>query len=213
MDLVGFAGIAFPPTGRIALQLQNGAWVTLSASQGERLMRHRAEEGLPPLPVLDPPDELPPDPPRTMGERRRHAALPPSVIAEPLVLWRGAEASVACERVIPYTDGFEVELRLRGLADDKAKMPWGVSSRGFWHFAGLHVTVSYSDGRSQRIDDLTGGDLDGPVTVSPFRRGDASLETLWLWVMPLPDDGHVHLAVTWADRHIEQAAVDFAVTP
>jgi hypothetical protein len=60
-------------------------------------------------------------------------------------------------------------------------MPWGRSSRGFWHLRGLQLTVSFADGRSRRIEDLTSGDEESPVTVSPFRRDDSDLETLWLW--------------------------------
>jgi hypothetical protein len=60
-------------------------------------------------------------------------------------------------------------------------MPWGRSSRGFWHLRGFQLTVSFADGRSRRIEDLTSGDEESPVTVSPFRRDDSDLETLWLW--------------------------------
>ena len=52
---------------------------------------------------------------------------------------------------------------------------------------------------------------EGPVTVSPFRRNDSSPETLWLWVMPTPSEGPVHLVATWPLRVIDRATVEFHV--
>ena len=211
----GYRGIAFTPTGKAALLLDNGEWLVLSAAQGENLVRGRAEEGLPPIPVIDPPEILPMrDPFRKRPGRLRYKKieLPPSVIRVPLVLWQGTgAASLTCERVIAYPDGFEIELRAEGLLIQDAEMPWGRSSRGFWHFGGLQLAVSFADGRSQHIEDLTSENQEGLVTVSPFRRDDSGLETLWLWVMPLPADGPVRLVATWPLRDIEHAAVEFEV--
>jgi hypothetical protein len=146
--------------------------------------------------------------------RLRHTKfeLPPSIIRNPLVLWQGTgAASLTCERVIAYPNGFEIELRAEGLLIQDAEMPWGRSSRGFWHFGGLQLAVSFADGRSQHIEDLTSGGQDGLVTVSPFRRDDSGFETLWLWVTPPLADGPVRLVATWPLRGIEQAAVEFEV--
>ncbi|HVC13625.1 MAG TPA: hypothetical protein VND62_02065 [Acidimicrobiales bacterium] len=144
--------------------------------------------------------------------RHTKTELAPAVISAPLVLWQGTgAASLTCERVIAYPNGFEIELRAEGLLIQDADMPRDRSSRGFWHFGALQLAVSFADGRSQHIEDLTSGDKEGPVTVSPFRRDDSTLEALWLWVMPLPADGPVRLVATWPLRGIEQAAVEFEV--
>lgn len=215
MEARRYRGIAFTSTGKAALLLGNGEWLVVSAAQGENLVRARAEEGLPPIPVVEPPDVLPTrDPLRSRLGRLRQTKieLPPSVIRAPLLLWQSSgAASLTCERVIAYPDGFEIELRAEGLLLQDAEMPWGRSSRGFWHFEGLQLAVSFADGRSQHIEDLTSGDQEGPVTVSPFRRDDSGLETLWLWVMPLPVDGPVRLVATWTLHDIRQAAVEFEV--
>ncbi len=215
MEPVGYRGIAFMPTGRAALLLKNGDWLTLTAAQGENLVRGRAEEGPRPIPVIDPPAVLPTRDPlrrRPGPKSRRMIELPPSVITEPLIVWRGTgSASLTCTRVIPYPDGFEIELVAQGLLIEDAEIPRGRSSRGFWHFEGLQLTVGFADGRSHRVDDLTSETREGPVTVSPFRRDDARPETLWLWVMPTPSDGPVRLVVTWPLRGIEQATVEFHV--
>ena len=215
MEPIGYRGIAFMPTGRAALLLENGDWLTLTAGQAENLVRDRAEEGLPPIPVIDPPAVRPTRDPlrqRRIPKNRRTIELPPSVITEPLMVWRGTGSdSLTCTRVIPYPDGFEIELVAQGLLIEDAEIPRGRSSRGFWHFEGLQLTVGFADGRSHCVDDLTSETREGPVTVSPFRRDDSSRETLWLWVMPTPSDGPVRLVVTWPLRDIEHATVEFHV--
>ena len=165
--------------------------------------------------MIDPPGVLPTrDPPRKRpgAKSRRKVGLAPSVITEPIIVWRGAgSAALTCARVIPYPDGFEIELVAQGLLIEDAEMPWGRSSRGFWHFRGFRLTVGFADGRSHLVDDITSETRAGPVTVSPFRRDDSSPETLWLWVTPTPSDGPVRLVVTWPLRDIEQATVEFHV--
>ena len=159
MEPIGYRGIAFMPTGRAALLLENGDWLTLTAGQAENLVRDRAEEGLPPIPVIDRPAVLPMRDPlrrRPGPKNRRTIELPPSVITEPLMVWRGTGSdSLTCTRVIPYPDGFEIELVAQGLLIEDAEIPRGRSSRGFWHFEGLQLTVGFADGRSHRVADLT----------------------------------------------------------
>ncbi|MDA8184568.1 MAG: hypothetical protein M0035_09130 [Actinomycetota bacterium] len=215
MHAVGYAGIAFTPTGKAAVLLESGEWLSMTAAQAENLVRHREEEGLPPIPVIDPPVALPTRALRKRPGPRRHPRieLPPSVITDPLVLWQNpGGGSLTCERVIAYPNGFEIELRASGLLAEDVTMPWGRSSRGFWHFQGLQLTVAFADGRNRHIEDLTSGDEEGELTVSPFRRDDSDLETLWLWVMPSPGDGHVRLVATWTLHGIQQAAVEFELT-
>lgn len=88
MEAVGCRGIAFTPTGKAALLLGSGEWLIVTAAQGGDLVRGRKEEGLPPIPVIDPPAALPVRDP--LGERpdprgQANFELPPSVIAKPLV--------------------------------------------------------------------------------------------------------------------------------
>jgi hypothetical protein len=90
MEAVGYRGIAFTPTGKAALLLDNGEWLILRQVQGENLVKGRAEEGLPPIPMIDPPAVLPArDPLRKRPRPLGHATieLPPSVITDPLVVW------------------------------------------------------------------------------------------------------------------------------
>lgn len=210
MDFARYSGMAFLPTGRVLILGDNGRSIIVSAAQAEGLVNDRAVAGLPPIPIVDPPDGageeektmLPPalEPP---------VELPPSVLSEPLVLWARADASLTCERVIPYGDGFEIALRARGAAlEAAAERPQRRNHRGLGRFAGLQPTVKFSDGRSQRIDDLTAQDHEGPVTISPFQRRTTGHDVLWLWVMPVPPEGPVQLKVTWVARGIAGARVE-----
>lgn len=135
--------------------------------------------------------------------------LPVSVIGAPLVLWADGSASLVCARVIPYADGFEIELRARQLTFENDTRVAAPSRRGFERFGDLQVAVHFSDGRSQRVEDLSGNDVDEALTISPFLRRGSSDETLWLWVMPLPPEGPVTLSVTWRSKGIEGATVQF----
>lgn len=71
---------------------------------------------------------------------------PPSVLLEPLVLWRGENASLTCERVIPYRDGFEIELRRHGLGPSPTSEWRGPVARRPNPFRGLQVHVHFADG-------------------------------------------------------------------
>jgi hypothetical protein len=133
--------------------------------------------------------------------------MPASVIPEPVTLWEGQGASLTCERVIPYEDGFEIELRRQGLGPPptpRSTFAHVVSKRAF---SGLQVTVRYADGREERLDDLDRPDRVGPITVSAFGRRGSSDDTLWLWVMPLPPPGEVQLTVEWPVYDIEPVSI------
>lgn len=136
--------------------------------------------------------------------------LPVSVIGAPLVLLEGSDWSLTCERVIPYGDGFEVELRARGLLSDGGSRVTASSRRGFERFGDLQVTVCFSDGRSQRVEAPSANDVEEAITISPFLRRGSSDDTLWLWVMPLPPEGPVKLSVTWPSKGIEEVGVELA---
>lgn len=137
-------------------------------------------------------------------------AIPPSAVADPVVLWATAEASLSCGRVIPYGDGFEVELEVRGDALQASKnQPARRGHCGLERFSGLQVAITFADGRSERVEILTGVDRAGPVMITPFQRESSGSDTLWLWVMPLPTGGPVRLEVTWQSRGIERVSTEF----
>lgn len=132
--------------------------------------------------------------------------LPPSVLSGPLVLWRRENASLTCERVIPYKDGFEVELRRRGLGTPMPRRP-RPGRRRPTSFAGLQVRLHYADGREEFLDDVERLDREGPVTITTFTRGAPGSDILWLWVMPLPPPGEVRMTVEWPTQGIEPVTV------
>ena len=150
--------------------------------------------------------------------QRKNRSLPRSTLRAPLVLWSGPELRLVCERVIPYPDGFEIELRRIGgtpptpvvLTEDALRLgrqgdPWQRPDG----FAGLEVTLCFSDGRSVLVTDLCGPDEEGEIMLSRFWRKESDANTLWLWAMPLPPEGEVTLTVTWPAYAIESAVVGF----
>lgn len=146
-------------------------------------------------------------------QSKHHRALPPSILTEPLVLWSGREASLTCNRVIPYRDGFEIELFAHGTGLGKSgPAPPRDFQRGFGRFEDLQVEITFADGRAQKVEDLTDQDREGSVTISPFLRPESGPNVLWLWVMPPPPRGSVRLEVSWTSKGIERAAVEFPVT-
>lgn len=152
------------------------------------------------------------------AHRRKNRPPPPSILRAPLVLWSGPELRLACERVIPYPDGFEIELRRIGetppapvvLTEDVLRLgrqgdPWKRPDG----FAGLEVALRFSDGRAVLVTDLCGPDREGEITLSRFWRKESDADTLWLWVAPLPPEGEVVLTATWPTYAIESSAVGF----
>lgn len=139
----------------------------------------------------------------------KHRPLPSSVLPEPVTLWEAPAASLTCERVIPYKDGFEVELRRRGIGPPPTPEWRGPGGRRHNPFSGLEVTLRYADGREEALDDVDRDERDGPVTVSTFGRRGFGDDTLWVWVMPLPSSGDVRLSVTWPTYGIEPVSVSF----
>jgi len=138
----------------------------------------------------------------------RQRPLPPSVISSPLVLWQHGEASLRCARVIPYHDGFEIELVRRGIGpplSDEWRGPGG--GRRPDAFSGLQVSLRFADGREELLDDIDRADREGPITITTFRRRDSGDDTLWLWVMPLPPPGDVRLTAQWQDVGVEPVSV------
>jgi hypothetical protein len=144
------------------------------------------------------------------AQERKRRPLPPSVIPEPLVLWERAGTSLTCERVIPYHDGFEIEIGRHGLGPPTT--PGSTAAprrRPHRQFAGLQVNLRYADGREELLDDVERDDREGPITVVTFGRRGSGDDTLWLWVMPLPPPGEVQLTVEWPNFGIEPVSVWF----
>lgn len=135
--------------------------------------------------------------------------LPDSVTVAPVVLWERGEASLSCDRVIAYQDGFQIELRRRGVGPPpvpRSTFRHLVSNRAF---AGLHLIVHYSDGREQHLDDVDGGESVGPIAVTTFGRRGSSDDTLWVRVTPLPPAGEVRLGAEWVAYGIEPVSASF----
>ena len=143
------------------------------------------------------------------NRERKRRPLPPSVIPAPLALWETAEASLTCERVIPYHDGFEIELRRHGLGPPTTPDSTAPRRRPNRQFAGLQVSLRYADGREELLDDVERDDREGSITVVTFGRRGSGDDTLWLWVMPLPPPGEVRLTVEWRNFGVEPVSVSF----
>lgn len=138
---------------------------------------------------------------------RKFRPLPSSVLATPAVLWEAPGQSLTCERVIPYKDGFEIELRRRGIGPSPTPEWRGPGGRRENPFHGLQISLRYADGREELLDDVDGDDREGPVTVTTFGRRGFGDDTLWLWVMPLPPPGEVRLSVEWTTYGIGPVSV------
>lgn len=145
--------------------------------------------------------------------------LPPSVLSAPLILWSSPDLGLVCERIVPYADGFEIELRRTG-GMLPVPLPAGiVPPRPRQHdprerpdkFIGLQISVTFANGMHVLRNDLAGGDQQGnfDFVVSRFWRRESDADTLWLWVAPLLPEGEVALGVSWIACGIESAAVEF----
>lgn len=140
---------------------------------------------------------------------RKARVLPPSVIDEPMVVWERDGASLTCERVIPYPDGFEIELRRHGLGPPPTPDAAAPPRRPNRQFIGLQIRVSFADGREELLDDVERPDREGPITLTAFGRRGFGDDTLWLWVMPLPPPGEVRMTVEWPTYGIDPVSVSF----
>lgn len=143
------------------------------------------------------------------SRERKFRPLPPSVLAAPVLLWEAPGKSLTCERVIPYRDGFEIELRRRGIGAAPTPEWRGPGGRRENPFRGLQVSLHYADGREELLDDIERDDRERPVTVTTFGRSGSGDDILWLWVMPLPLAGEVRLDVEWPDYGIGPVSVSF----
>jgi hypothetical protein len=140
------------------------------------------------------------------------------VLRAPLVLWSSPDFGLVCQRVIPYPDGFEVELRRSGgmpapalpagtiLPQPRLRDPWERPDK----FVGLQVSVTFANGLHVLRDDLGGPDQQGTpaLVASRFWREETDADTLWLWVAPLPPEGVITLGASWFACGIESAAVE-----
>lgn len=178
MEAVGYKSITFTDTGEAVLFLNDGTALTVPAHVAEKILRVRAGEGLPQIPVTRaasgtcvadngdinvPALAIP-------ARDRQPKPLPPSVIPVPLVLWERDEESLTCARVIPYFDGFEIELRRRGPGPRSAPDFSTRQRSPNQHFHGLSVALRYADGREEQLDDLVRPDKEGSITITTFDR-------------------------------------------
>ncbi|MDA8297985.1 MAG: hypothetical protein M0004_15660 [Actinomycetota bacterium] len=143
------------------------------------------------------------------GRTRKTRALPPSVIHEPMMLWERDGASLTCERVIPYHDGFEIELRRNGLGPLSSSDATAPRKRPNRRFVGIQIRLSFADGREELLDDVERPDREGPITLSAFGRRESGDDTLWLWVMPLPPPGEVRMTIEWPTYGMDPVSVSF----
>jgi hypothetical protein len=150
---------------------------------------------------------------RAMTPRR--APLPASVLAVPIAFGGDGELELTLDAVLPYANGFELLLRRRGggppppeptrpPGEGRKRDPWGRPDR----FVGLALEVAFADGRSARVEDLAGLDVDGDVILTRFWR-DGGEDELWLWVAPLPPAGPVTVRADWLAFEIRGAVVGF----
>lgn len=144
--------------------------------------------------------------------------LPASPLREPLVLCSGPEIELVCQRVTPYQDGFEIELRRSAGTPPPAMVPTeralqlgrkGDPRKRADNFAGLEVGLHFADGREVLVTDLGGPDRAAEIVLNRFWRKELDANTLWLWAMPLPPAGEVTLVVSWPTYGIESTAVGF----
>ncbi|NNN13815.1 MAG: hypothetical protein HKL81_08725, partial [Acidimicrobiaceae bacterium] len=123
--------------------------------------------------------------------------------------WERSGASFTCERVIPYQDGFEIELRRQGFGPPTMPDSTAPPRRPNHEFAGLQVKLRYADGSEELLDDVEREDREGPITIVAFERRGSGVHSLWLWVMPLPPPGEVRLTVEWPSIGIEPVSLSF----
>jgi hypothetical protein len=131
--------------------------------------------------------------------RRRVHSLPPSILARPVGVFPGPSPQLVLNRVIPYKDGFELELR----RTDGEHSSQGDSPQGEDRFSGLELEMKFSDGRRALMPDVASSDAEGELVLSRFLRGGRAGDSLWVWVMPLPPDGDVTLGVRWPEYDCE----------
>jgi hypothetical protein len=141
--------------------------------------------------------------------------LPPSII-QPFTLWSGTDFNLSCQQIIPYLDGFEIEIRLEPEADFVAQPATLTSSQTVGpqgqvnQFAGLTLEINYADGRTGSMSELAQTDgSHGAIRITRFWRDLNREKTQWLWVSPLPPNGDVNLRFQWESRGMSQIHTRF----
>ena len=143
------------------------------------------------------------------GRTGKTPVPPLSVIKEPIVVWERDGLSLTCERVIPYRDGFEIELWCHGLGPPPASDAAETRRWPKRQFAGLQIRVGFADGREEFLEDVLRPDQEGSITVNAFGRRGSEGDRLWLWVMPLPPPGEVRMTLKWPTYDIGPVTVSF----
>jgi len=151
----------------------------------------------------------------------RRPPRPPSVLPGPLRFEGSGGSGLVLEQVLPYPDGFELQLRRSAMASGQVAPPGSregaPSARGSKtspfggadRFVGLQLGLGFADGRGIAVEDLSAPDQPTEVVLNRFWRDADDEDVLWLWVMPLPPEGPVTLRATWAASRIDGASVTF----
>lgn len=155
---------------------------------------------------------------RRRGKARGSRQLPASILEHPVVLEPSQGSTLVVRRVIPYSDGFEIELRRpdgwpprRGAMASASLGPYGPNPWGGDDlFLGLEIEVRFPDGRGPGLYGRPLGDGgDGDVVITRFWRAESTPDCLWLWVMPPPPDGDVVLVARWPEYGVAAATARF----
>lgn len=143
--------------------------------------------------------------------------LPPSALPQPVVLADNEKIVLTCERLIPYRDGFEVNLKrtdknigtsTTSLSDPNQK-PYWKKNQSSDPYNSLRLEVRFADGRKELVTDLRREDIPGDPTVVRFDRHPFDHNSLWLWIMPLPPPGACVIELSWPERDIDNAIFEF----
>ena len=142
--------------------------------------------------------------------------LPPSVIQR-FALWSGPGFKLSCEQILPYSDGFEIEIQLEPESNFVAHQVSSVSSSPLSgrpkgqvdQFVGLALELGYADGRIGAMSESHQGEQE-EILLTRFWRNASDPNTLWLWVSPLPPSGNVELRLAWESQGMNEIKASFA---
>lgn len=213
MDAGGYESVDFAHVGEAVLRLADGRIVTVPGHVGLELLLARAREGLPPIPVtvgaLDGISGHGNSSERRSKTLHQSLALPKSIMPDPVTLWERRGASITCERVIPYSEGFEIQLRQHGLESQATPNETLGSHTPNAQFHGLKVGLRYSDGRVGSSSDTEIYVREREITVVTFTREGLEADSLWLWVTPPAPAGDVLVHLEWTAYDIESVGCAF----
>lgn len=116
---------------------------------------------------------------RLLADERKRRPLPASALREPLALWSGPGIDLGCERIIAYSDTFEIERRRSGGIPPPTAVPTERARHLGWpndpwkwsnNFAELEVGLHFAGGREVLVTNLGDPDQGGGIVLSRFWR-------------------------------------------